>query len=395
MRVAQINATCSRGSTGKICHGISKLSTDSGIENRVYYVSSNTDYELAVKYATDGEIKLASLASRVFGNWGFNSKSSTQRLIKELEDFSPDVVHLHNIHGHNCHLELLFNYLKEKKTKVVWTFHDCWAFTGYCTHFDMIGCEKWQRQCKDCPQRNDYSWFFDKSERLYKKKKELFSDLDMTIVTPSEWLCDNVKLSFLKDYPVKVINNGIDLSVFNPMKSDFREKYGLEDKYIVLGVAFGWDERKGLDVFVELSRSLPESYQVVLVGTNEKIDKVLPDNIVSIHRTQNQMELAEIYTAADVFVNPTREENYPTVNMEALACGTPVVTFKTGGSAEIIDSTCGISVEKNEIEYLEREVIRICEVSMFTKEVFIEKAKSFDMYKRFQEYIDLYCEVMK
>lgn len=395
MRVAQINATCSRGSTGKICHGISELVTESGFENMVYYVSSSTDYKLAVKYATEREIRTAAFASRVFGNWGFNNKRSTERLIAELESFNPDIVHLHNIHGHNCHLELLFNYLKGEKAKVVWTFHDCWAFTGYCMHYDMIGCDKWQSQCNNCPQKKDYSWFFDKSEKLYKKKKELFTGLDLTIVTPSKWLCSNVKSSFLKDCPVKVINNGIDLSVFCPTESNFREKYGLADKHIVLGVAFGWDERKGLDIFADLSKKLSDCYKIVLVGTNDSVDKTLPDNIISIHRTQNQRELAEIYTAADVFVNPTREENYPTVNMEALACGTPVVTFDTGGSAEIIDSTCGIAVKKNDTDSLKREIIRVSECSIFTKEDCLKRAERFDMYKRFQEYIDLYREVMK
>lgn len=213
----------------------------------------------------------------------------------------------------------------------------------------------------------------------------------MTIVTPSEWLASLVKESYLKYYPVKVINNGIDLNVFKPTESDFRKKYALENKYIVLGVAFGWGRRKGLDVFVELARRLDkEKYKVVLVGTDDNVDKLLPENIISIHRTQNQTELAEIYTAADVFANPTREENYPTVNMESVACGTPVVTFNTGGSPEMLDETCGAAVAKDDNDAMYNEIIRICEAKPYSLEACIKKAKGFDKNEKFGEYIRLY-----
>ena len=213
----------------------------------------------------------------------------------------------------------------------------------------------------------------------------------MTIVTPSEWLAGLVKESYLKDYPVKVINNGIDLNVFKPTESDFRKKYALENKYIVLGVAFGWGRRKGLDVFIELEKRFDkEKYKVVLVGTDDNVDKLLPENIISIHRTQNQTELAKIYSAADVFANPTREENYPTVNMESVACGTPVVTFNTGGSPEMLDETCGAAVAKNDIDAMYNEIIRICEAKPYSLEACIKKAKGFDKNEKFGEYIRLY-----
>ena len=214
--------------------------------------------------------------------------------------------------------------------------------------------------------------------------------LDLTIITPSQWLADQVKMSFLKDYPVKVINNGIDLSVFKPTESDFRDRYGFVDKKIVLGVAFGWGHRKGLDVFIELSKRLPEDYRIVLVGTDDNVDKQLPANIVSIHRTQNQTELAEIYTAADVFANPTREEVLGLVNIESLACGTPVVTFKTGGSPECIDETCGSVVPCDDVDAVEMEIRRICEEKPYSIEACLARAKSFDMNEKFKEYVDLY-----
>lgn len=390
MKVVQINATCGAGSTGKICVAISELLDKQNIENYVFYTQGNSQHKNGVKYADKKYIKLQALKSRVLGNYGFNSKKATKRLIYKLKEINPDIVHLHNIHSHNVNLETLFNFLKEKKIKTFWTFHDCWAFTGYCPHFDMIGCDKWQTECKNCPQRKEYSWLFDRSTMLFNKKKELFLGLDLTIITPSQWLADLVKKSFLKDYPVKVINNGIDLDIFKPTTSEFRKKYNCEDKFIVLGVAFGWGAKKGLDVFIELSKRLDDNYQIVLVGTNENIDKQLPANIISIHRTQNQQELAEIYTAADLLVNPTREENYPTVNMESLACGTPVLTFNTGGSPEIIDDTCGTTVPKNDIDSLYEEIVRTTVENPFSQESCTKRASNFDANERFKEYLKLY-----
>lgn len=393
MKIVQINATCGIGSTGKICVGISELLADKGVENYILCSRSN-GYSLGIECANDYYTKLQALKSKVLGNYGFNSVIETKKIIAELDKIKPDIVHLHNIHGHDCNLAMLFKYFKKNNTKLIWTFHDCWAFTGYCPHFAMMKCDKWQTECHDCIQRKYYSWFFDRSKQLFNRKKALLSELDLTVVTPSQWLADLVKQSFLKDYPVEVINNGIDLGVFKPRESDFRKKHGIDDKKIILDVAFGWDVRKGLDVFHELNKRLPDDYKIVLVGTNAETDKRLPERIISIHRTQNQQELAEIYSAADVFVNPTREDNYPTVNMESIACGTPVITFKTGGSPETIDHTSGSVVECDDIDALEREIIRICEDKPYSKENCIAKAQEFEKVKRFQEYVDLYERVL-
>ena len=390
MKIVQINALCGSGSTGKICMSISKLLTEKGIENYVLYSMGESQYPLGKKYTDIKYIKLQALKSKIFGNYGFNSKRSTKKLISELEEIKPDIVHLHNLHSHDCNMEMLFGYLKKTQTKVYWTFHDCWAFTGYCPHFDMVGCDKWRTGCHHCIQKKEYSWLFDKSRKLYEKKKELFTGLDMTIITPSNWLADLAKESFLGEHEIKVINNGIDLDIFKPTESDFREKYGLQDKYIVLGVSFGWGAKKGLDCFIELSKRLPEKYQVVLVGTNDAVDRQLTSNIISIHRTRNQKELAQIYTVADVFVNCTREETYPTVNMESLACGTPVLTFKTGGSPEMLDSTCGSVVEKNDIDAIEHEIIRICEEKPYSKEACVTRAQGFEEVEKFKEYAKAY-----
>jgi len=393
MKVVQINATCGIGSTGKICVGISQVMTDANIEN-VILCSRSNGYPQGISCADSRYIKLQALKSRIFGNYGFNSKGATRKIIRELERIRPDIVHLHNIHGHDCNLEMLFSYFRESKTKLIWTFHDCWAFTAYCPHFALVQCDRWKSQCCECVQKHDYSWLVDRSRELFEKKKRLFQGLDMTIVTPSKWLADLVKQSFLKDYPVHVIHNGIDLSVFKPVEGQFRKERGLEKKKLVLGVSFGWGPKKGLDVFVELSKRLPDDYRIVLVGTDPTVDKLLPENMISIHRTRNQQELAEIYSAADVFVNPTREENYPTVNMEALACGTPVLTFRTGGSPEMLDEACGSVVAYNDTDMLEKEIIRICTDRPYAEANCLKKASEFDQKERFKEYLELYERVI-
>lgn len=394
MKVVQINATCGIGSTGKICTGISRVMTARNIENYILCSRSNGD-PLGIPCSDDRTIKLQALKAKLLGNYGFNSKGATKRMIRQLERIRPDIVHLHNIHGHDCNLEMLFSYFRRKGTKLIWTFHDCWAFTGYCTYFTMAKCDKWQSCCGKCVQKKKYSWFFDRSRELHKKKAKLFRDLDLTIVTPSQWLADLVKQSFLKDYPVKVINNGIDLSIFRPVSGSFREKYGIgPDKKILLGVSLEWGQRKGLDVFAQLANILPEDYQIVLVGTNDQMEEQLPSNILSIHRTQNQQELAEIYSVADIFVNPTREDNYPTVNMEAIASGTPVLTFETGGSPEMLNETCGVVVACDDVGALEREILRICMGKPYSQPDCLKKSREYDQNERNKEYLELYERVV-
>lgn len=393
MKIVQINTSCGRGSTGKICLDISQILTRENIENYILYSNQSNGYELGIKCSDDIYIKAQALKSRVLGNYGFNSNRATKKIIIELERIQPDIVHIHNIHGHDCNLEMLFGYFKKKKIKLVWTFHDCWAFTGYCTYFDMVRCNKWREECYNCPQKSSFSWLFDNSKELFNKKKRLFEGLDLTIVTPSQWLADLVKQSFLSSYSIEVINNGINLDIFKPIESDFKTRMGLKDKKIILGVASVWEKRKGLDVFVELSQRLSDEYKIVLVGADSSQDKI-PSNITCIKRTQNQQELAEIYSMADVFVNPTREENYPTVNMEALACGTPVLTFRTGGSPEMLDETCGVVVECDDIDALEKKIIYMCNEDMLSAKKCIEKSKGFDKNKSFKEYIELYERVI-
>lgn len=331
------------------------------------------------------------------GSWlglnGMFSILATLRMLLFLKKNNVKLIHLHNLHAFCFNLPLLFRFIKRNRIPVIWTLHDCWSFTGRCPYFDLTKCDRWKTGCHNCPypKKSYPQSYIDTSRMMWKLKKKWFTGIEhCTLVTPSQWLADLVKQSYLKDYPVKVINNGIDLSIFKPTEGDFRNRFGLVGKKVVLGVAFGWGVRKGLDVFVELSKLLPENYRIVLVGTDDRVDATLPANIISIHRTQNQTELAEIYSAADVFANPTREEVLGLVNVESLACGTPVVTFKTGGSPECIDKTCGSVVPCEDIDAMEMEIRRICEDSPYSKEACIAHSKNFDMNARFQEYVDLY-----
>lgn len=398
MKVVQLNAV-SRGSTGNIMLNIAETVRRSG--GAAYTFSeSRPNRTVPANHRVFGnyvENLFHRGISAVTGISGYGSYFGTKQLLRQLDELSPDILHLHNLHGWYINIPMLFDYIRKKKIKTVWTLHDCWAFTAQCSHFTIEKCEKWKIGCYACPRYRLYpgTWV-DRTRRMYKLKKKWFAGLDdLTIVTPSAWLEDLVKQSFLKDYPVRVINNGIDLSIFKPTPSDFREKHQLQNKKIVLGVASVWTDRKGLDVFVELSRRLePATYQIVLVGTDSAVDKQLPESILSIHRTQNPRELAEIYTAADVFVNPTREENYPTVNMEAIACGTPVVTFQTGGSAEMIDATCGISVTCGNIADMTCAIQQVVPSNHLTSENCFNCAVRYDMGQKFSQYCELYETIL-
>ena len=393
MRVVQINLTARQGGTGRVVYGIADALCKSNIECYTLFSSGVSQNEFEIKYASDKQRKINALLSKMRGNYGFNSRLMTKNLISHLERLKPDVIHLHNLHGHNVNLKMLFGYFKKNpQIKLVWTFHDMWAFTGYCPYFDMVGCEKWKTECKKCPRLHEFSWLFDKSEKLYNRKKKLFEGLNLTVTAPSNYVAEKARQSFFKDYEIKVIYNGIDLDVFKPTDSDFREKYSLQDKKIVLGVAAAWDKRKGLDAFTELSYNLSDKYQIVLVGTNDKIDKILPSNIISIHKTTSVKELTEIYTAADVFVNPTLDEAFGMVNVEALACGTPVITYNSGGSPECIDESCGIVVEKHNLKKLAEAIYKVCEENKFSANDCCERAKLFDKSIVFEQYIQVYSK---
>lgn len=298
-----------------------------------------------MKFASDAEVKLDVLQTRIDGKAGFHSKNATKRLLARLDEIKPDVVHLHNLHGYYINVEMLFEWLAKHDCKVEWTLHDCWAFTGHCAYFTYVKCAQWQSHCaygEPCSQLHTYPKTFSKASCAwnFNSKKRVFTLVPvelMKLIAPSQWLANLVGESFLNGYPVEVRHNTIDASVFKPTPSDFRERYGIGDRFMILGVASPWTERKGLGDFIRLADELDsEKCAIVLVGLSEKQIKQLPEGVVGIQRTDSREQLAAIYTAANVFFNPTMEDNYPTVNLEAEACGTPVVTYDTGGCAETI-----------------------------------------------------------
>lgn len=393
MKIVMINSV-TYGSTGKIMLQIAEAARSAGHEAYVCYPQGRHNPKvlenripIGGRFSEDFHL----IMDRFTGLNGCFSGAATRRFIRKLKKIKPDVIHLHNLHNCYINLKRLFNYIKKENIRVVWTLHDCWSFTGHCPHFELVGCQRWKTGCFECPQYRSYPQsFVDRSKLLYQYKKKWFTGVNsLTVVTPSHWLAGLVKQSFLREYPVRVIHNGIDLNVFKSQKSDFAKKYGCEDKIILLGVSFGWSNRKGLDVFMRLAKDLNKDYQIVLVGTDENVDEQLPDNIISIHRTQNQQELAEIYTAAEAVINPTREDTYPTVNMEAIACGTPVITFKTGGSPESVSEEVGSVVEKDDYQALLGE-IRSLRGRFPSMSAFETKRISFDKTTKFKEYVELY-----
>lgn len=362
MKVLFINTVCGVGSTGRICTDIADMLSAQGHDCKIAYgrgLVPERYSNYAVRIGSDKSVKFNALKARLFDNEGFNAKNETLKFISWVRTYDPDIIHLHNLHGYYLNIEILFDYLKNCGKKIIWTLHDCWAFTGHCAYFDCPHCNKWQTECGKCVREKDYpKAYFTHAKRNFNKKKQIFCGVDnLTLVTPSEWLARLVKESFLKGYPIKVIHNGIDLSVFKPTECDFREKFGLQDKKIILGVAGVWDKRKGLDDFLKLSESLKDNdeYRIVLVGLTDKQVKKMPKNIIGIKRTNNTAELAGLYTTADVLFNPTYEDNYPTVNLEAQACGTPVITYATGGSVESVP-------EENVIPVGEFEKIKISDI---------------------------------
>jgi glycosyltransferase involved in cell wall biosynthesis len=342
-------------------------------------------------------VALHGLITRFFDMHGLGSKLATKRFVREIEKLRPDVIHIHNIHGYFLNYRILFEYLSKADIPVVWTVHDCWLYTGHCYHYASVGCEKWKTQCEKCPQKTAFptSIFLDRSRQNFNDKKAAFTSLkNLTIVTVSEWMKGEMSHSFLKDCHYQVIHNGIDLNVFDVQPDDkaVREKYGLGDKKIILGLASIWSKEKGWDDFVRMSEMLNEDEVIVMVGVSEEQQKRLPKNIVAIRRTENVRQLAELYSAATAFVNPTWQDNYPTVNLEAIACGTPVVTYRTGGSIEVITEDTGRIVEQGDVAGLLKAVREIAEKGkvQYTAKCRAFALENFRKEDRYADYLKLY-----
>lgn len=375
MKVLMINSVCGIRSTGRICVDIAEELEKQGHEVKIAYGREAYVPEQYKKYAVrignNWDVRLHALKARLFDASGFGSKQATKRFIEWVKEYDPDIIHLHNIHGYYINIKILFDYLTTCNKKIIWTLHDCWAFTGHSGTCDAKDCERWKECCHDCPMRKEYPRaYIDRSKQNWIKKKEIITAVSkMKIVTPSYWLEGLVKESFLSKYEVQTIHNGIDLNQFYPLENDFKRFYGIEDKIMVLGVANSWTRDKGFEDFIELSKKLDEEYRIVLVGLDDDQLKIIPNSIIGIKKTNSIKELAQIYSAADVFVNMTYCDTYPTVNLEAQACGTPVITYETGRSKESVFANKSIvkrgAVDEvlckiTEKSYLDKESNNIC-----------------------------------
>lgn len=354
MKILMINSVCGIRSTGRICTDLADALTEQGHTVKIAYGRENVPdkyKKYAVRIGTDLDVKLHGLKARLLDESGFGSKRATIRFIEWVKKYDPDVIHLHNIHGYYINIEVLFDYLRSCGKKIIWTLHDCWAFTGHAAYCEAANCKRWKTGCHNCAKRDDYpKSFYDNSKLNWLKKRKVFTGIpNLQIITPSKWLAGLVKKSFLRKYPVSVIYNGIDTSVFKPVDSSvLRKKLNLGDKKVILGVAAVWDARKGLDDFIKLNKLIDKNeYQIVLVGLTDKQIAKLPKSIIGITRTDSVEQLVELYSLAHVFVNPTYEDNYPTTNLEAIACGTPVITYDTGGSGESV--SCENVIVKGDI----------------------------------------------
>lgn len=406
-KLLQINPVIrTNTSTGRIMQEIGELAMANGWESYVAYSEGRDGVKpcRSKLMSVGGKLDVAfhGLWTRLTDRHGLASWNATRRFVDEIKALKPDVIHIHNIHGYFLNYRILFEFLKDAGIPVVWTVHDCWLYTGHCYHYASVGCEKWRTQCENCPQKKTFpkSIWLDRSRENFRDKKSAFTSVpDMTIVTVSEWMKNEMKDSFLNDCRFQIIHNGIDLNVFAPQPDgkEVREKYGLGDRHIILGLASIWSKEKGWDDFMEMSGMLNDDEVIVMVGVDEKQLERLPKNVVGIRRTENVRQLAELYSAAAAFVNPTWQDNYPTVNLEAIACGTPVVTYRTGGSIEAVTEGTGYIVEQGDVRGLLSSVRKIESEgsSEYTARCRAYALAHFRKEDRYADYLQLYQSLLQ
>lgn len=394
-------------STGRIMQEIGELARTQGWETYIAYSKGRdgvkpNDAKL-IPVGNKWSVAWHGGMTRLFDRHGLASGNATRAFIEEIKQIQPDIIHIHNIHGYFLNYQILFDYLAKANIPVIWTVHDCWLYTGHCYHYSYKQCYKWKGQCEACPQRKDFpaSWWLDRSKQNFLDKKKAFTSISkglLTFITVSGWMKNEMKQSFLKDYSFQVIHNGINLDNFRIYPTEeVKKKYGLEGKRIILGVASIWMEEKGWNDFMQLAELLNPEEVIVLVGVKEEQKKGLPLNILPISRTENLKQLAELYAAAEAFVNPTWQDNYPTVNLEAIACGTPVVTYRTGGSIEVITPDTGFIVEQGD-RYGLMEAVR--KIEKLGKDYYQPRCRSyaeahFRKEDRYADYLRLYEALLR
>lgn len=394
MKLLQINVTANSGSTGKIAEAIGQLAISRGWESWIAYGRGTPQSESRlIRIGNDWDMRWHGVETRLFDNHGLASRHTTRKFIRKIMEINPDIIHLHNIHGYFINYPLLFRFLREWGGPVVWTWHDIWPMTGHCAFFGKDQCDKWKTACHECKRKTVYpaSLLNNRSSRNFEDKRRAFSGMkDLTIVLVSDWLNEMRKDSFLKDTHGVVIHNGIDLDMFSP------EPVPSKEKGYVLAVANVWTSEKGWDDIMSLRKILADDIDIIMVGLNDKQMANLPNGIKGLRRTQNLNELRSLYSNAIAFINPTWGDNFPTTNIEALACGTPVITYRTGGSPEAIDSNTGIVVEQGDVQGLKKAIETIRTSSdRFTPELCRARAeKYFNKDDRFEEYFELYEKII-
>ena len=401
MRVVQINVTVNTGSTGRIAEDVGQVLLDNGHESYIAYGRGDRPSKSQkIKIGSSASVYLHGVKSLLLDRHGFGSAQATRELIERLKIIRPDVIALHNLHGYYLHIGELFRYLRSSDVPVLWTLFDCWAFTGHCSYYDDLACTKWQDHCKLCPKTGNYpkSLFVDNSYRNFDDKRDLFTSLNrMELLVHSNWLAGELRNSYLSGYQVHVTPSAVDTDVFRPMKSDLQQRCGLEGKRIILGCANIWSSRKGLNDFIRLRTKLSDEYAIVLIGVNKKQQENLSGGILGIGRTESVEELAAWYSLADVFVNPTWQDNFPTTNIEALACGTPVITYQTGGSPEAVDEYTGRSVERGDLTSL---VKAIKELGSIDREKLRSQCRNralrrYNKRTRYLDYLEIFENLLK
>lgn len=401
-KLFQINSFCNTGSTGRIAEHLGDTAIANGWQSWIAYGRTmNPSHSNVFKIGDNLDVIWHAFQTRLFDRHGLASKRATRKLVEEIRRVQPDIIHLHNLHGYYLNYPLLFSFLKDYNHPVIWTLHDCWSFTGHCPYFEYENCFLWRSHCHNCPNKNNYpsSLLFDRSFKNFEEKRKRFTSLpNLTIVPVSNWLAEYVKVSFLNFYPVRTIYNGIDTNVFKPNveKERIYQKYNLRGKYLVIGVAGVWDSRKGLSSFFRLRKLLPVDYDIMVIGVSNKQIAQLPQGVIGIKRTENVEELARIYSTADVLFNPTLEETLSMVNLEAQSCGTPVVSFQTGGCPEtIVEGETGYIVPQNDIDKAASYIKQICSKSnIYQESCRLNIIQNFQLSDKYNEYMELYNSLL-
>lgn len=403
-KLLQINVTVNTGSTGRIAEEIGQRAIAAGYESYIAYGRTARESQShLIKIGSKWNVPWHGLMSLLFDAHGFASKTATKKLVSYIDKLNPDIILFHNLHGYYLNIEILLKYLQNKNIPVFWTLHDCWPFTGHCSHFMAVNCEKYKSHCHNCPNKKKYpsSLLLDRSKHNFAEKEKLIKSLlNLTFIPVCKWMDKVVEDSFMHGTKTTMIYNGVNISMFKPStieeSSKIRNKYGISEKNIVLGVASTWKKKKALYDFCWLKDHLSSDYQIVLVGLSPKQIDTLPQDIIGVRRTESVQELAGLYSLADVFVNPTYVDNFPTTNIEALACGTPVITYNTGGSPEAIDENTGIVVPKGDKEALKKAIIEVvANKENFTSENCRQRAvANFNKDDRFGDYIKLFNDTL-